>query len=104
MALYTARIENGILLVGFGDPASNDQVILEAKNVVGNLLASGELQTLGKVLKINGVQSIPVAYVLALLLNPHFPVISIFDPKIENGKFVVVKSLDPDFTLGQLLD
>ena len=48
----------GVLKVGFGDEAStNDKIVVEAVNKIQAML--DELQ--GKVLKINGAISVPVA-------------------------------------------
>jgi CRISPR-associated protein Csx3 len=63
--------------------------------------ASGELSG-GKIIKLNGPASLPVAVLISHELAHLYEVVAVFDPKI--GKYVVSISHGPDYTPGDLID
>lgn len=103
MATYLINFDpqTGVLKVGFADPAQNDEIVREAQARLAEMVASGEL-TGGKIIKINGPASLPVAVVLAHAVGHLFAVVGVYDPKL--GKYVVAISHNPQFTVGDLID
>ncbi|WP_256874863.1 CRISPR-associated protein Csx3 [Nostoc sp. C052] len=55
----------------------------------------------GRLLKINGSQSIPVAYHIAHKVSHLYGAIAIFDPKLSG--YVVSITHDPEYKLGTVL-
>lgn len=94
---YNVEINGDILKVGFGSPAQNDQIIKDAIAGVKALDLQG-----GKVIKINGPASLPVAMALAHEVGHIYGVVAAFDPKM--GQYVVAISHDPDYAPGDLID
>jgi CRISPR-associated protein Csx3 len=93
--------EGGILKVGFGAPAQNDQIVREARTRLDEMIANGELAG-GDVIRVNGPASLPVAMVLAHRLAHLYGAIGCFDPKL--GRYVVAISHDPSYAVGDLID
>lgn len=87
--MYSYQIElqqnqsEKILKVGFNriQPAQGDQIVKDAVERLEQMQSSGELMT-GGLLKIDGPQSVPVAYVLAHKLSHLYETIAVLDPKI----------------------
>jgi CRISPR-associated protein Csx3 len=109
MTTYNIEVEatttGKILRVGFGEPAQNDRIVRDADARLTELLESGQLRG-GKLLKVNGPASLPVAFVIAHRLAHLFSAIAVFDPKLGNGDedcYVVVISHHPDYPLGHIL-
>jgi len=101
MATYHITIEQDVLRVAFGDPAQNDQIVRDAVARLDEMMASGELAG-GKVIKINGPASLPVACVIAHAVAHLYGAVGVFDPKL--GKYVVAISHDPELKVGDLID
>ncbi len=101
MATYNISLEGEVLRVGFGTPAQNDQIVRDAVTRLGEMVAKGELAG-GRVVKINGPASLPVAVTIAHAVVHIFGVIAVFDPKM--GKYVVAVSHDPAYNPGDLID
>ncbi len=102
MASYKINLEEGNLLrVAFGDPAQNDQIVKDAVERLGELVATGELSG-GPVIRINGPASLPVAVVIAHAVAHIYGAVAVFDPKL--GKYVVAVSHDPQLKVGDLID
>ena len=101
MATYNIKKDGDVLRVAFGDPAQNDKIVLDAAARVQEMITAGEL-TGGKVIKINGPASLPVACVLAHALGHLYGAVGVFDPKL--GKYVVAISHDADSQVGSLID
>lgn len=102
MATFNIFLEDGnILRVGFGDPAQNDQIVRDAKARLDEMVASGELAG-GRVIKINGPASLPVAMAIAHAIGHLYEVVAVFDPKI--AKYVVSVSHGAEYKAGDLLD
>ena len=99
MALYgvTPSVNGNVttLKVGFEDPASNDEIVVEAKLILEAL----ELE--GRICKITGPASLPVAMVLCHHLAHRFAVIACYDPKMQS--FVVSVSHDAEYPVGSTL-
>ena len=101
MTTYNMEFKAGILRVGFGEPAQNDQIVRDAAMRLEEMAASGEL-TGGVLLKINGPVSIPVAFVIAHKVAHIFGAVGFFDPKL--GKYVICITHNPAYKLGDLVD
>lgn len=100
MTSYTIALDDDILKVGFADPAQNDQIVRDAAARLDELLSSGSLVG-GKLLKINGPASIPVAFVIAHKLAHLYGTIAVYDPKLAS--YVVCITHDPAYKLGELI-
>jgi CRISPR-associated protein Csx3 len=101
MAAYKIEIVGGILKVGFGQPAQNDQIVKDAETRLDEMIANGELAG-GKVLRVNGPASLPVAMVIAHSVGHLYGAIACFDPKLS--KYVVAISHSPTYFVGELID
>lgn len=100
MTTYTIEPEDDILRVGFADPAQNDQIVQDAAVRLDELLSLGQLAG-GKLLKINGPASIPVAFVIAHKVAHLYGAIALYDPKLAS--YVVCITHDPAYKLGELI-
>jgi CRISPR-associated protein Csx3 len=101
MTTYKIEIKEGILRIGFGEPAQNDQIVRDAAARLEEMANSGELAG-GPLLKINGPISIPVAFVLAHKLAHIYGAVAFYDPKL--GKYVTCITHNPAYKLGDLID
>lgn len=101
MSSYNISIENGTLKVGFGAPAQNDQIVRDAVARLGELTANGELSG-GKIVRINGPASLPVAVAIAHGVNHLYETVAVFDPKL--GKYVVAVTHGTEYAVGDLID
>lgn len=98
MATYNVVLEGSNLLkMSFGTPAQNDQIVRDAVTAVKALNLEG-----GKIMKLNGPASLPVAISIGHEIGHLYGAIACFDPKL--AKYVVAISHDPDFAIGQLVD
>ena len=98
---YSIKAEtNHILRVAFGAPAGNDRIIQDAEAQLSALIQTGRLPG-GKLLKINGPASMPVAMLLGHRLSHLYETLACFDPKL--GRYVVVSSHGGEHQLGDLL-
>lgn len=91
----------GILRVGFGDSAQNDQIVRDALARIAEMTEAGELAG-GPVIKINGPASLPVAIALGHAIAHRYEAVACFDPKI--GKYVVAVSHGTAYQPGDLID
>lgn len=84
MYSYQLRLEGDVLKVGFNRirPAQGDQIVRDAYEQLEQMIASGEIIGGRGVLKIDGPQSVPVAYVIAHRLSHLYEAIAVLDPKI----------------------
>lgn len=98
---YNVAVADGVMTVGFGSPAQNDQIVRDAQSRIDELVASGELAG-GPLLRINGPASLPVAVVLAHAVSHRYGAVGVFDPKL--GKYVIAVSHGGDYKLGDLID
>lgn len=81
MATYNITLTDGILRVGFGTPAQNDQLVVDASSRLDEMVTSGELAG-GATIRVNGPASLPVACVIAHRLAHLYGEVAIFDPKM----------------------
>lgn len=93
--------QTGIMRVAFGEPASNDQIVKDAKVLLDEMIVKGEMSG-GAVLKVNGAASLPVAVVIAHAVAHLFGALAVFDPKLQ--KYVVSVSHGNDFKVGDLIE
>ncbi|MBD3282097.1 MAG: CRISPR-associated protein Csx3 [Candidatus Portnoybacteria bacterium] len=101
MSTYKISLENGILKIGFGSPAQNNEIVKEAEARLEEMAESGELAG-GEVIRVNGPASLPVAMLLAHKLAHLYQAIACFDPKLS--KYVVAIAHGDKFAIGDLLD
>ena len=102
MATYKISLDaEGVLRVGFGDPAQNDQIVRDAVARLDEMVKSGELAG-GPVIRINGPASLPVAIAIAHAIGHLYEVVGGFDPKL--GKYVVAVSHGAAHKPGDLVD
>jgi CRISPR-associated protein Csx3 len=101
MNTYNISLEDGILRVGFGSPAQNDEIVRDAEMRLDEMIESGELAG-GEVVRVNGPASLPVAMVLCHKVAHLFGAVACFDPKL--AKYVVAISHDPAYAVGDLID
>ena len=93
--------QTSVLMVGFGTPAQNHQIVRDASARLGEMIADGTLAG-GPVVKINGPASLPVACVLAHALGHLYGAVAVFDPKM--AKYVVAIAHGGDYKIGDLVD
>lgn len=98
MSLYTVELVEGILKVGFGDEASTNAFIVPEASTKA---ATFKDAVMGKVLRIHGAASMPVAMALSHEFCHIVPALACFDPKL--GGYVVCVTHSPDYKLGQII-
>lgn len=98
---YNIALAEGTLKIGFGAPAQNDQIVKDAEKRLDEMVASGELAG-GKLIKINGPASLPVAVAIAHKVGHLYETVAVFDPKL--GKYVVAVTHGADYKPGDLID
>ncbi len=105
MTTYVMTLElnadGALLRVGFETPAQNDAIVRDAVTGLQELVDAGGVE--GKVLRVNGPMSLPVAFAVAHGVGHLFGVVAVYDPKLD-GKYVVAISHDPMYAIGDLLD
>lgn len=101
MATYNISLDGDIMRVGFGDPASNDQIVRDCAAILDQMKAAGTLVG-GPILKITGPASLPVAFVIAHAVLHIYGAVAIFDPKLQ--KYVVSVAHGAQYTVGDLID
>lgn len=107
MYTYHIQLENDVLRVGFNRilPASGERIVKDAMELLEGAIASGKLK--GELLKIDGPQSVPVAYVLAHKLAHLYGAIAVYDPKIGRKgykTYIVVIAHSSQYQVGQLIE
>lgn len=95
--LYNLELNNDVLTVGFGEPASNDAIVKEVAQSIKWI----KDEVHGKVLKINGPASMPIAFVLAHELAHVTAGVAVYDPKL-NGYVVVISHGGP-YKIGEVI-
>jgi CRISPR-associated protein Csx3 len=98
-AFNIVRTDN-VLRIGFGAPASNDQIVKDAVTRLSEMDANNELSG-GGVILLNGPASLPVACAIAHAIAHRFSAVGVFDPKL-NG-YVVAVTHDPAVELGSII-
>lgn len=97
---YSLRLEGDVLKLAFVGSAQNTEIVKDAVSEVNRLISLGELVA-GKVIKLNGPASLPVAVAITNSVSGLFEVVAVFDPKL-NG-YVVSISNDPAIEVGSVL-
>ena len=97
MNSYKIEMNNGVMKVGFGEPAQNDVIVKDAVALLDAKHLEG-----GKLIKINGPASLPVAVAIAHAVGHLYETIAVFDPKL--GKYVVSVTHGTEYKLGDLID
>ena len=100
MSTYKISLEDGVLRVGFGEPAQNDQIVKDAEARLDEMVEADEFG--GEVIRVNGPASLPVAMVICHKLAHRYGVVACFDPKLS--KYVVAISHNPSYAVGDLID
>jgi len=100
MAVFNITYQDGVLKIGFGDPAGNDEICRFVLQEIRRM--KNESTFTGGLLKINGPCSVPVAFLLAHELAHLFEAIAVFDPKLN--KYVVSISHSSKYTVGDLIE
>lgn len=102
MAIYQIILDaDGVLRVGFGDPAQNDKICREVAVLLEQMIVEGTLAG-GPLIKINGPASLPVAVVIAHAVSHLYEAVAVFDPKL--GQYVVAVSHGNQLRVGDLID
>lgn len=102
MSTYNINLEDdNVLRVGFGEAAQNDQIVRDAVARLDEMVTAGELAG-GKIIKINGPASLPVAIAIAHAVGHLYEVVACFDPKL--AKYVVAVSHGDMHKTGDLID
>lgn len=84
------------LKIGFADQAQNDQLCRDAA------AALEDLELGGKVVKLNGPASLPVAVVIAHHVGHLFEAVAVYDPKLS--KYVLAVEHGSPYNVGDLID
>lgn len=100
MSTFNIAFAEGVLKIGFGSPAQNNQIVVDAEARLDEMVEAGELVG-GDVLRINGPASLPVAMVIAHAVCHLYGAVACFDPKL--AKYVVVISHSPPYIVGDLI-
>jgi CRISPR-associated protein Csx3 len=108
MYSYQIQPEGDVLRVGFNRtlPASGERIVKDATELLEQEIDSGQLR--GELLKIDGPQSVPVAYVLAHKLAHRYSAIAVLDPKIGRKGYktyiVTIAHGSSQYQVGQLIE
>jgi len=97
MTTYSIHLNGDLMKVGFGDPASNDQIVKDVSQMLKDMVLPG-----GPILKINGPASLPVAVVISHAVTHLYGAVAVWDPKLS--KYVVSVSHNPTYAVGDLID
>ncbi len=90
----------------FGEPANNDRIVVEVSEQIDRLIENKQICG-GKLLKITGKQSVPVAFAICHKVAHLYSAIAVCDPKMGSGgmdAYIVVISHSPDYQVGQILN
>jgi CRISPR-associated protein Csx3 len=102
MTTYNINIEKDkrgdtVLRLSFGNSALNDQIVRDAIKRLDELDIGG-----GKLVKLNGPASLPVAIAIAHHIMHKFSYIGVYDPKLD--KYVIAVAHGPEHKIGTLID
>ena len=101
MTIYNLKLNPSanetILTVGFGDPATNDEIV----SYVADELVAMKSSMGGKLLKVTGPASLPVAFVMCHAVAHLYGAVACFDPKLLG--YVVCVSHDPKYKVGDVI-
>lgn len=100
MSAYRIEFENGVLKIGFGDPAQNDDIVRTAAARIKSLIDEGTLAG-GEIIRINGPASLPVGMVIAHKVGHLYQAVACFDPKL--AQYVVAIAHGDKYQVGDLI-
>lgn len=101
MAAFNIELSEGnILQIAFGQPAQNDEIVVEITRRMSELVDNGTLKG-GEILKINGPASLPAAMSIAHSVGHLYQAIACYDPKMS--KYVVAIAHGDKYEVGNLL-
>ncbi len=102
---YSVKVEPNegfdLLRVAFCGSAQNDEHVHSAVEQIDELVESGKLGG-GKMVKINGPASLPVAVALAHGVSHIYEYVGVYDPKLD--QYVVSVSHGTAYAPGDLID
>jgi len=101
ISCHRIRLLLNQVLYYFGEPASNDKIIRDAASRLDELIKSGKLSG-GKMIKVNGPASVPVAMLLGHRLAHLYETVACYDPKLQC--YVVVSCHGGAYGLGDLVE
>ena len=101
MAHYKIEKQDDVLKVGFGEPGQNDAIVRDAVTRLNEMTEGGELPG-GKLIKINGPASLPVAVAIAHAVNHLYETVAVFDPKLN--KYVIAVTHSNEHRPGDLIN
>ncbi len=101
MSAYKITFQDGVLTIGFGDPANNDKIVRAAAARLKYLVEKGTLAG-GEIIRINGPATLPVAMTIAHSLGHLYQAVACYDPKL--AKYVVVIAHGDKYRVGDLTD
>lgn len=102
MNSYKMSVDGNVLKVGFNPeaPASGDVCLLDAITQLEGLIDQGLIGG-GQLLKINGAQSVPIAFMVAHRVCHLYGAVAVYDPKM--GGYLVAMSHNPSYKVGELI-
>lgn len=102
MSTFSLDIDQGLMSIEYdaSKPSENDVIVKEITHQLTNLTETGKL-TGGELLKINGKQTLPMAFAIAHHVSHLYGAISVFDPKLQ--QYVVTISHSPKYRLGDCI-
>ncbi|HBJ33649.1 MAG TPA: CRISPR-associated protein Csx3 [Planctomycetaceae bacterium] len=89
--------EAGVLKVGFGVPATGDDVVRSAATAIESIDLYG-----GGVVLINGPMTLPAGFVIAHKVLHLFKAVAVYDPKM--GGYLVVAVHGSQLKVGELVN
>jgi CRISPR-associated protein Csx3 len=104
------KLEGDVLRVGFNRslPARGDRIVKDAVEQLEQMIAARELPGGEGVLKIDGPQSVPVAYAIGHRLAHLYEAIAILDPKIgkkgHKTYIVTISHGSSEYSVGDLIE
>jgi CRISPR-associated protein Csx3 len=99
---YNISLESdGVLRIGFGQPAQNDQIVKDAPTRLAEMIKS-EAIVGGEVIRVNGPASLPVAMTLAHSLGHLYQAVACYDPKLS--RYVVAIAHGDKYKVGDLIE
>lgn len=102
MSTFVLILDNDLMSIKYdaANPSENDVIVKDITQQLANLTESGKLKG-GELLKINGKQTLPMAFVIAHHVSHLYGAIAVFDPKLQ--QYVVTISHSPKYRLGHCL-
>lgn len=101
-AIFRMTLIGDLLDIGFGKiPAQNTELVPQVSWMIKKLVTDNNIIRM-PLIRVYGRTSVPIAFLLALKLEPFCDAIAVFDPK-QSGYVIVKCNEGSSFELGQLL-